>query len=298
MTTWWESLTSWVASGSPTLIAATLSAIAPLTAHVVAKAAIKREGEQHKHQVEKEHLDQEHQIVSSYLDRALNPETPLAIRQQLLRFLSTPGSGASKLEGWAGAELKLVDRRLLEYDVAVNEAEKRMRAAKTNLELQTAQQELQIAHAVRETASEKARQPPPTVAAFRAGMLVYKEIGAVDLSGLDLDDCRFQGNKMRGANLSNTTMQVGSFFGCDLRFANLSGSAFGGAVSFREADLRGANLRDTVFRTANVSQARMEGADMTGASIAASQFNVCYDSLTKWPEDVDPVQLGAVKVDG
>jgi uncharacterized protein YjbI with pentapeptide repeats len=107
-----------------------------------------------------------------------------------------------------------------------------------------------------------------------------------DLSGANLQDAMISGAYFLRANLSKANFRgtkklnigsVTSLRGTDLRKVELSGGASG--IDFREADLRGARLKDVY----SLADARIKRAK--------------YDRTTIWPADFDPQQAGLTLVD-
>ena len=91
----------------------------------IAKAFL--EWRQQGHKVREAQIHQGHQITTHYLDKALDPTVPLAIRHQLLRFLSTPDSDGARLNSWAKSELERVGGLVEETNRAVVAAEESLR---------------------------------------------------------------------------------------------------------------------------------------------------------------------------
>lgn len=243
-----------------TVLVALVALVAPVTAGVAGLAAILRDWLRHRHQVEQDHLRHEHEIARSFLARALDPTVPPGARQRLLRFLSSSSPGATKVPSWASAEL---------LDASI------------------------------EVGVTGASAPPeiaPTPEAVRAGLFATRDLTGVDLRGADLRGADLNYASLSRANLSGTDLSDGSLLGADLRQADLTGATLAGTF-LRQADLRGAVLRDCRLSGKipfKVQHARLEGADLTGATIEMDQFQVCYDHLTKWPEGFDPAAHGAV----
>jgi uncharacterized protein YjbI with pentapeptide repeats len=107
-----------------------------------------------------------------------------------------------------------------------------------------------------------------------------------DLSGANLQDAMISGAYFLRANLAKANFKgtkklnigsVTSLRGADLRKVELSGGATG--IDFREADLRGARLKDVY----SLADARIKRAK--------------YDRTTIWPADFDPQQAGLTLVD-
>ena len=87
---------------------------------------------------------------------------------------------------------------------------------------------------------------------------------------------------LKGAPLSQTDLPYADLRGADLRF-----------VHFRKANLAHARLDNAILFApdlcgANLNMANLEGADLRKAK---------YDTATQWPDDFDPEQVGAVRVE-
>jgi hypothetical protein len=66
---------------------------------------------------------------------------------------------------------------------------------------------------------------------------------------------------------------------------------------FEGEDLRGAMLSEANLRGADLSEADLCGADLQGADLTGADLTGArYDSLTLWPEGLDPAAAGAVRV--
>ena len=101
----------------------------------------------------------------------------------------------------------------------------------------------------------------------------------------------FEGEDLRGAMLSGADLFDADLAGADLRNADLSDALLSEA-NLRAADLSGANLVGADLSDADLCGADLQGADLTGADLTCAR----YDSLTLWPEGVDPDLAGAVRV--
>jgi uncharacterized protein YjbI with pentapeptide repeats len=148
---------------------------------------------------------------------------------------------------------------------------------------------------------------------------VRDDLPGVDLSGRRLDgfylrakkmqraeltDCHLAGANLSRAMLTNAYMARAILDDAYARAASLAGADLTGAslrrVNLNGADLSGgtrlsrADLCDAALREADLRQADLSGAlngpscDFTGA---------CYDGRTTWPDDVDPVGAGAVRLE-
>ena len=115
------------------------------------------------------------------------------------------------------------------------------------------------------------------------------------VAGLDGGDAAiysyFEGEDLRGALLSGADLFDADLAGADLRGADLSDAMLS------EANLRGADLSDANLAGADLSEADLCGADLQGADLTGADLTGArYDSLTLWPEGLDPAAAGAVCV--
>jgi uncharacterized protein YjbI with pentapeptide repeats len=269
-----------------TIIAGILGGIAPLTAWVNARAKIKLQEQA-----------QQHKIITGYLDRALDPEVPLAIRQQLLRFLST--SGGRQIENWAMAELRLVDAVVEGLDGAIEDAEKARSRARNPQSLRDAERRLAEAVRHRRSAGGMKVRPPPSAAALKAGYYASSErsmIG-IDMRGKDLEGASLAYANLQGSTFADAKLRGASFQGADLRAADMSGADLVDA-RFYEADARAAKFRNSDLRGADFHKARLHGVDFSGAQLEHADLRATYDDATVWPAGFDPAVAGAVLSDG
>lgn len=251
-----------------TTVTALIAGIAPATAGVLRFFEFLMKWQSQRHEIEKSQTEQSHKITTDYLSRALNPETPIAIRSALLRFLATPANkkGADRLQLWASAELAAlqpftgpIQKQIEEALNVVNKAtdEKGLRAAEAKLQLALGKQHALLA-------------PPPkaplTPEAIRAGLFNVSKTG---LEGLSMPGENLEGAALRGCNLMSA-----DFRGANLRDAELSGSDLRGArfegadltgVTFYEADARGAKFVKAILIKARLWQTHVEQADFTDA---------------------------------
>ncbi|MCH2110940.1 MAG: pentapeptide repeat-containing protein, partial [Polyangiaceae bacterium] len=171
--------------------------------------------------------------------------------------------------------------------------------------------------------------PPVAVKQPWALALVLPDANGAELDGLDLGEIFLDGcsaASFRGANLDRSDLSFSQLGGCELSFdeaslrqANLSGASLDGAT-FRNVDLSGANLDGVSaymvdFRGANMQRARLqlnvrgrvnmsdaslEGADLSGLSgvdRVTSWKGAKYDNFTVWPQGVEPSGIGAIRVE-
>ena len=277
-------------------IAGYIALAIPVTAAITNLAKISMEWLKQRHTIQSARIEQSHQITTHYLDRALDPSVPLAIRHQLLRFLATPDNSGSRLSDWAASELKRVGGIVDETNRAVAAAEK---------EIQTAQSSSEIANAERKLADATRRQmslldapvtPPVTAAALRAGLVKIENLVGLVMKGENLVGARLYRKMLRGADFSEATLDDADFNDSDLRTAIFVGANLKSAHFYR-ADLRGAILKDANIELATFRQARLEGTDMRAAGLDKAVLAATFDTLTLWPDGFDPVAAGAVLVD-
>ena len=118
---------------------------------------------------------------------------------------------------------------------------------------------------------------------------------------------------LRGANLEGLVAPLGQLQGLDLSGANLYWASLGDAdlsfANLSDADLRGATLdraicRNTNFRGANMGRDNLggrtilRGADLRTADLIDTVLDgAVYDNGTKFPPDFDPRQHGMIHVD-
>jgi uncharacterized protein YjbI with pentapeptide repeats len=136
-------------------------------------------------------------------------------------------------------------------------------------------------------------------------VIEFADASGLDFSGLDLEDAVFTGCRLEGANFAGAKLDHANFFCADLRRANLRGASLRradlrgtslqganlsnadmfecdfregtiaekvgrGDLAFLTHDANGADLEETVFVSANLDRARMNGvtairADFTNA---------------------------------
>lgn len=276
-------------------IAGYLALAVPATVAIANIAKAFLEWLQQRHKILESQIQLSHSITTHYLDKALDPTVPLAIRHQLLRFLATPDIDGTRLSGWAKAELERVGGLVDETNRAVSEAEAGLRAAKSATELERA--ERMLAEAVRKQQGllQPPITPPVTAAAIRAGLVTEKKLSGLQMPGANLQDADFVYRELRGADFAGANLARARLQGCDLRAATFEGADLTEA-RFPMADLRGASLRNATLESTSFSQARLEGADFTGSDLSRADLRATYDESTIWPEGFDPVAAGAVHV--
>lgn len=274
-------------------IAAYLALAVPATVAIANFTKVVMEWLQQRHKISEAQAQLTHQITTHYLDRALDPTVPLAVRHQLLRFLATPDERGARLSTWARSELDRVGGLVDETNRAVVVAEDGLRAAKSAVELERAERKL--AEAVRKQRSllEPPTAPPVTAAAIRAGLIEEKKLNGLEMPASDLRKAHLVHRELRGANFKNADLTGASLQGCDLRAADISGATLTGTILY-STDLRGANITKAKLKSCNLMQARLEGADLTGAEIVDCTLLATFDESTKWPSGFDAVAAGAV----
>lgn len=277
-------------------IAGYVALAVPITVAVGNLARIAMEWLNQRHKIKSTVIEQAHNITTHYLDRALDPKVPLALRHQLLRFLATPDRGGSRLENWAKGELERVGNIVDETNRAVEAAEKELHAAKTATQVAAAEKKLSEAMQRQRSLMEPPVKPPMTAAAFRAGLVADKELPDLEMRDSNLRNITLGYRNLRGANFSKSDLSGARLQGCDLRAAVFTETKLSNAV-FYESDLRGANLRAATLAGADFHEARLEGADFRDTTIENVDLRATYDRSTQWPEGFDPDEAGAVRVD-
>jgi uncharacterized protein YjbI with pentapeptide repeats len=130
------------------------------------------------------------------------------------------------------------------------------------------------------------------------------------------------GARLSRASLAGAALQYAYLIGADLRGADLAG-AYLISASLENADLRHADLREARLNGANIQGAMLQGANLRGADLSSGSCRIwvdgtgwsadgCatdlrgadlsdadltgayYDMSTRWPDDFDPQQHGAV----
>lgn len=250
---------------------------------------------QQRHKIRESQIQLSHQITTHYLDKALDPTVPLAIRHQLLRFLATPDKDGTRLSGWAKTELERVGGLVDETNRAVSEAEAALREAKSAVELERAERKLAEAVRRQQGLLQPPTTPPVTAAAIRAGLVREKKLSGLEMPGEDLHGADFVYRELRGADFSGANLAEASLQGCDLRAASFARANLTG-TGFYLADLRGANFRDSTLGSTSFHQARLEGADLTGVDLSKVDLRATYDESTIWPQGFDPLPAGAVHI--
>lgn len=276
-------------------IAGYLALAVPATVALANIAKLLMEWLKQRHAMAESRTQLSHQITSHYLDRALDPSVPLAIRHQLLRFLATPDRAGSRLSTWAESELKRVGGLVEQTNRAVAAAESEIQKAKSAGELAAAERKLVEAVQKQRGLLEPPSTPPVSAAAIRAGLISEKKLLGLNMKGQDLSDAHLVYRELRGADFSQTNLTEVSLQGCDLRAANFAGANLHGTVLYL-ADLRGADFSSAKLDKTDFKQARLEGANLSTAKIGSVDLRATYDDSTRWPEGFSPDAHGAVHV--
>jgi hypothetical protein len=114
-----------------------------------------------------------------------------------------------------------------------------------------------------------------------------------DLSDADLRDRDMSGFSLVGKNFKGADIRGADLRGADLSGANLHGAKLNGA------DLRGAKMDKTpLYPSETLYPPIPLGPIYPDATISRTGFSEAkYDSETKWPRNIDPETLSAVKVE-
>jgi hypothetical protein len=267
----------------------------PITVAISNLAKLCLEWLKQNHEIKTSRIEQSHKITTQYLDRALDPSVPLAIRHQLLRFLATPDNSGDRLQCWAEREMKRVGPIVEATDQALQDAEKAILAAKSPDEVNAAERKLKIAMKGQQRLLEAPAEVEPSAAAFRAGLVKRRNLIGLNMTGQNLKGADFFYRKLRGANFSNSDMTRARFGSSDLRGANFQSGNLDRAT-FEAADLREASFRDAKLIEVNFLSARLEGVDFSGATFKDCDFRATYDESTIFPKDFNPVEAGGVLV--
>ena len=217
----------------------------------------------------------------------------MAIRHQLLRFLSTPDNRGGRLMQWAQAELARVGPIVEKADETVRQAGERLLYARNAEEITAAERELSRATQARARLNEPPKKPKIAAEALRAWMVEDVNLDGLDMANQNLTGIHLTYRSLRGANFESATLS-GTLQGSDLRGASFVDAEITG-MSFFDADLRGADFRGARVSDSHFRRAHLEGADLSGAIFGNGvAIQATYDETTKWPVDFDPVAHGAV----
>ncbi len=276
-------------------ITAYIAVAVPATVAIANIGKIVIEWLNQKHTIRTAQVEQTHQITTHYLDRALDPQVPLAIRHQLLRFLATPDKAGSRLSDWASSELTRVGSVVEEANRAVTNAEQELHTAKTAAQIAAAERKLAEASNRQKSLLEPPIKPRLTAAALRAGLIEDKELDGLVMTDKNLIGMHLTRRKLRGADFSGSDLLRAYLTGSDLRAASFSKANLT-RTHFMESDLRSADLRGATLVGTDFQKARLEGADLRDTTLEGCDMRATYDAATQWPTGVDPEQLGAVLI--
>lgn len=141
-------------------------------------------------------------------------------------------------------------------------------------------------------------------------------LARTDLTDTMLSEAILVGADLIGANLTGATLLRVDLTEANLLRAVLVGAKLNGAdlseaslvwADVTEADLAGANLTNASLARAKLTRAifmgaNLAGADLTGADLTAADLfkadlaGVVYSEETVWPDNVEPIQRGAVLI--
>jgi uncharacterized protein YjbI with pentapeptide repeats len=245
------------------------------------------------HAIRKSGVEQRHQITSDYLAKALNPEVPLAIRYQLLRFLATPDTTGARLQTWAERELERVEPIIVGADRAVATAERELREAVNAQQIANAETKLVAAFRERKSLLEPPIAPRLTAAALRAGLISDQKLLGLSMKSANLSRMHLFFRDMKGSDFSESNMEWCNLQGCDLRTSSFANANMTNA-NLNHTDLRACNFDGALLHEVNFLAAHLEGANLATANIKDCNFRATYDSGTKWPAGFDPEAEGAV----
>jgi len=115
-----------------------------------------------------------------------------------------------------------------------------------------------------------------------------------ELSGGDFYGTDF--SNLAGANLEATSFKRSNIMGINLEGANLKAANMKRAC-FASANLQKANMEGAFLKGCNFDDADLRGTNLKGASMEDAYFgNAKYDNETIWPDDFDPVAVGATLI--
>ena len=277
------------------IIAGYIALATPATVALANLAKIGIEWLKQRHSIHEAQTSQAHQITTHYLDRALDPSVPLAIRHQLLRFLATPDKKGTRLSSWAESELLRIGGIVEETNKAVVEAESQLQKAKDAIEIAAAERKLTEAVKKQRRLLEPPVTPPINAASIRAGLVTENELSGLNMQGQNLYKARLVYRNLRGADFSEADLSGMTLQGSDLRCANFSGANLKDTTLFT-ADARGADFSGATIASSDFQQVRLEGAILRSANILNSDMRCTYNEHTVWPENFKPEEHGAVHV--
>jgi uncharacterized protein YjbI with pentapeptide repeats len=281
-----------------TTIVALVAAIAPVTAAVVKGFELLLKWQTQRHEIALASAAQSHKITTEYLDRALNPDTAIGIRNQLLRFLAAPAKkGEDRLQVWASIELRSVQFVLAPFEKEIEAALAAVSKAKDEAALRAAEAKLRLAQSKHRDVLAPPPPAPLTPEAIRAGLFDMKQSGLEGLSlpGADLHGAPLNTARLMGADLHGANLKHASFLSADVRGANFEGADLTETV-FYGADCRGASFVNAKLCHANFTRAHVERANFAGADLTGAEVGALYDAETVWPDGFDALAGGAVLV--
>lgn len=135
--------------------------------------------------------------------------------------------------------------------------------------------------------SSEGRRPSLSTRMERADLTGATAVRA-DFSGASLAGGRINGADLRNAKLDNLSLAGADAVELKARGATSDKDARDSAGDFFRANLTGADLRDTIFRGISVGRARLDGAQLQGAS-----WQSFADGATFRRADLTGAQMGA-----
>lgn len=280
-----------------TKIVAALASIAPLTAGVVKLLELAMKSSAQKHEIRQAEREQTHKMTIEYLSRALDPSTPLAIRNAHLRYLAAEATDRrSQLQVWATTELARLEPMIRPLEKEVEAAHQKVNAAKDSKELQEAEQQLLFSKSkLRELLEEPVT--PLNASTIRAGKFRLSDLSGRHLGGLNLRGATLTLAKLQGTQMLNSDLTRAHFGNADLRGANLENAIL------EDAFLVNSDCRAAIFVGANLNGASFEGAHLEDADLTRALLDdtillgATYNNRTKWPDGFDPEAFGATPFD-
>lgn len=276
-------------------IAGYIALATPATVALANLAKIGIEWLKQRHSIREAQTNQAHQITTHYLDRALDPNVPLAIRHQLLRFLATSDKNGTRLSNWAQSELSRIGGIVEETNRAVVTAESELQRAKNAAEIAAAERKLAEAVNKQRGLLEPPLTPPVNAAAIRAGLVSEEELPGLNMKGQNLTGAKLTYRNLRGADFSGANLTNASLQGSDLRAANFSGAILERTTLY-VADARGANFSESKINNSDFQGARLEGAVFQSATIVNSDMRATCDDNTVWPDGFNVEEHGLVHI--
>lgn len=188
------------------------------------------------------------------------------------------------------------------------------REAAAAAELQADAERRENVRFVRERSSAETLERPfsridvmgQNLSGLNLGRADFREASLIDtdFTGSDLSFADFAGALMMGTDFNYATLQGSNFscedaprlttcnsvttgvtfFGSDLRDADLSGVSLFGAWFTEDAKLAGADFSDATFAGAKLFGVDLSKSELRGADFSGS----CYSDATRWPSDFAP----------